>query len=222
METLTLLADEHARLSNLVVKAEIARRTNAAVNELLKLRGELGLLRREVDSLKNSTPQKGSIADLDPKLAQALAHSKLAYAEEVARRAWARFESGVISNEDYGQARANYEMALAEERGDAARVREIKAVLAGMRLTDAEARREAGLISSDEYAQAKVERDLAVAELNGNAVEAARVKLDAAEAKLQAAEALRQAGLEGEEKLLRARLERDTAAAEHAALVKGR
>jgi hypothetical protein len=214
LESLKQLAAENIRLSNLLVKAEAANGTNATFSELLKLRGVVGMLRKEVESLKTPA-QKGSAHDQE--LAQALGQSKLAYAEEILKRATAQFETGHLSNDKFTLARAEYEIAQAELLGDHKRILEIKAELAGMSLREAERKRDLGLISYDQYEQTKYERNLALAELKGDTLEAARLKFEASEARLKTLQARREIGLESEPAVLRAQLETDMAQAEYRA-----
>src|SRR5262245_46406830 len=53
-ERFAVLQSENLRLSNLVAYSQTGSSTNASLSELLKLRGEVGLLRREMKSLSSA------------------------------------------------------------------------------------------------------------------------------------------------------------------------
>src|SRR4051812_42891419 len=53
-EQLAGLQRENGRLSNVVSQARMSSATNGSLSELLKLRGEVGLLRREMESLRGT------------------------------------------------------------------------------------------------------------------------------------------------------------------------
>jgi len=90
---------------------------------------------------------------------------KLEYAEQELKRAEQRRNAGLVSTEEYPNAKAARDIAAAEMKGDAAGVARVKLELAETKLKLVEKQREVGAASQSEYDQAKLARDLAALEL---------------------------------------------------------
>jgi hypothetical protein len=103
--------------------------TNASWSELLKLRGEVGLLRREMESLKNTQ----RVAEVSPGVAGGDPNIKLAQAEAILKT------------------------VQAEAVGDTGRVMAIQMELADLRMKEAEKANSQGKLSNDEFANIKRE-----------------------------------------------------------------
>jgi hypothetical protein len=126
---LAALQNENGRLSNLVTHSKMDSLTNASWSELLKLRGEVGLLRREMESLR--TTQR--VTEIDLGLA------------------------GVDPNIKLAQAEAILKAVQAQAVGETGRVMAIQMELADLRMKEAEKANSEGRLSKDEFANIKRE-----------------------------------------------------------------
>ncbi|HEX4644285.1 MAG TPA: hypothetical protein VH598_01625, partial [Verrucomicrobiae bacterium] len=90
---------------------------------------------------------------------------KLEFAEQEFKRVEQRRNVGLVSTEEYLNAKAARDIAAAEMKGDAKEVARVKLELAEAELEVIEKRRDVGAASESEYEQAKLARDLAALEL---------------------------------------------------------
>jgi hypothetical protein len=194
--------------------------TNAAFLELLSLRGQVGMLRKEIEVLRKAPKSKGTQPERDPQLPKEIAGQRLAHAADNLQRATAKFEAGMLTGIELKKAQAEWDISQAEAVGDTARALAIRVEFAEARFSEAEKKFSTGLISSEEHGKVKLERDLAIAELNGDKLMAACLKFEAAEERLKNIRRKQESGLESSEIAARAQLERNAAEAEYKAVQK--
>jgi RNA polymerase sigma factor (sigma-70 family) len=169
------------------------------LNELLRLRGEVGRLRNEERELKARLTEQGS----DPAL---VARIKLPYAEVELARATQLHAGNLVSDDQLREAQYAAELLRAEAKSDLQEAARLRLGHAESNLHRISELHRQGLVGEAEFNKATYEVELRQAEQNGDRAEVMRTRLRQAEKELQRVSELYEGKLISDDELSQARM----------------